>query len=290
LRLKKLRLAGQELGPLEMPAILVPNHLYLEGTVDTSLFGAKLSLRQLQVAEPLSPRFRINMAAQLDDLDLARVAGENFLLEGHLGGLLDPVSISGERMNATGELTGDLFGGRLDIRNVTAERPFSAGREIGGDVNVRLIDLERLSAALGVGRITGLLSGSIEGLRIAYGQPVAFHLKMESVPVKEVSQSVSLKAVNSISLVSTGSALSGMGLSLMTTFFKEFPYEKIGFECGLKNDVFTVRGLIHEDGVEYLVKRRFFAGINVINRIPDNRIGFSDMVERAKRVTGERSN
>jgi len=46
--------------------------------------------------------------------------------------------------------------------------------------------------------------------------------------VKGVSQSVSLKAVNSISLVGTGSALSGMGLSLMTTFFKEFAYEKIG--------------------------------------------------------------
>ena len=101
---------------------------------------------------------------------------------------------------------------------------------------------------------------------------------------------MSLKAVNSISLVSTGSALSGMGLSLMTTIFKEFSYEKIGFECGLKNDVFTVRGLIHEDGVEYLVRRRFFTGIDVVNGNPDNRIGFSDMVERAKRVTGERSN
>ena len=290
LRLKQLRLAGQELGPLEMPAVLVPNHLYLGGAIDTSLFGARLSLRQIRVAEPLSPRFRINMAAQLDGLDLARVAGENSMLEGHLGGLLDPVSIGRERMTATGELTGDLFGGRLDIRNVTAERPFSAGREIGADVNVRLIDLERLSAALGVGRITGRLSGSMEGFRVAYGQPVAFHLKMESVPVKGVSQSVSLKAVNSISLVGTGSALSGMGLSLMTKFFKEFAYEKIGFECGLKNDVFTVRGLIHEDGVEYLVKRRLFTGIDVINGNPDNRIGFSDMVERARRVTGERSN
>jgi len=172
---------------------------------------------------------------------------------------------------------------------VTMERPFSAGREIGADVNASLIDLERLSAALGVGRITGRLSGSVEGLRIAYGQPVAFHLKMESVPTKGVGQSVSLKAVNSISLVSTGSGLSGLGSSLMTRFFQEFPYEKIGFECGLKNDVFSVRGIIHEDGVEYLVKRRLFGGINVINRNPDNRIGFSDMVERAKRVTGERS-
>jgi hypothetical protein len=146
-----------------------------------------------------------------------------------------------------------------------------------------------LSASLGVGRITGRLSGSIMGLRVAYGQPVAFDLKMASVPAKGVSQSVSLKAVNSISLVSTGSALSGLGVSLMTTFFREFPYSKIGFECGLVNDVFTVRGSIHEDGVEYLVKRRFFTGIDVINRNRDNRIGFSDMLERAKRVTGERS-
>lgn len=288
LRLKKVRLAGQELGPLEMPVVLVPNRLFLGGEVETSLFGAKLALRRIQVDEPLSPAFRVMMAARVDGLDLARVAGKSTLLEGRLEGLLDPVSIGPERMTADGELTGDLFGGRLDVRRVTVERPFSAGREIGADVSVDRIDLERLSAALKVGRITGRLSGSIAELRVAYGQPVAFHLKMESVPTKGVTQSVSLKAVNSISLVSTGSALSGLGVSLMTTFFREFPYAKIGFECGLKNDVFTVRGLIHEDGVEYLVRRRFFTGIDVINRNPDNRIGFSDMVERANRVTSER--
>jgi len=289
LSLKKLHIADQELGPLEMPAVLVPNHLYLGGAIDLSLFGSRLSLRNIQVDEPLSRNFRIKMAAQLTGLDLARVSGENPMLKGHLGGLLDPVAIGLKRMTTKGELTGDLFGGRMDVTDVTVERPFSTGREIGADVNVSLIDLERFSEALGVGRITGRLSGSIEGLRVAYGQPVAFHLRVESVPTKGVAQSVSLKAVNSISLVSTGSALSGMGASLMTTFFKQFPYEKIGIESGLKNDVFTVRGIIREDGVEYLVKRRLFGGINVINRNPDNRIGFSDMVERAKRVTGKRS-
>ncbi len=288
LRLKKLRFSGQELGPLEMPAVLVPNRLYLGGTIDASPFGAALSLRRIQVDEPLSTDFRIQMAAQLGGLDLARVAGDHSMVEGRLGGILDPVAIGRARITASGELAGELFGGRLDIRRVTVERPFGAGREIGADVKVSLIDLERLSAALGAGRITGRLSGSIEGLRVAYGQPVAFHLRMEPVPVKGVDQSVSLKAVNSISLVSTGSALSGLGVSLMTTFFREFPYEKIGFECRLNNDVFRVRGLIHEDGVEYLVKRRLF-GIDVINRNPDNRIGFSDMVERTKRVTAERS-
>ena len=290
LRLEKIHLSGQELGPLEMPAVLVPNHLYLGGTVEASLFGAKLAFRRIQVDEPLSPDFRIRMAVELDGLDLSRIAGNNPMIDGRLGGILDPVTIDRERMAAAGELTGDLFGGRLDVRRVTVERPFGAGREIGADVNVDRIDLERFSEALGVGRVTGRLSGSIKGLRVAYGEPVAFDLQMESVPTKGVSQSVSLKAVNSISLISTGSALSGMGISLMATFFREFPYEKIGFECGLENDVFRVRGLIHENGVEYLVKRRFFTGIDVVNGNPDNRIGFSDMLERAKRVTGERSN
>ena len=152
------------------------------------------------------------------------------------------------------------------------------------------IDLEGVSAALGIGRITGRRSGSIKGLRVAYGQPVAFDPGVESVPSKDVSHSVSLKAVNSISLVSTGSGPSGPGVSLMTMFFRKFPYERIGFEGGLENDVFTVRGLIHEDGVEYLVKQPFFSGIHVINGNPDIRVGFSDMLERARRVTGERSN
>jgi hypothetical protein len=289
LRLRELRVAGQEPGPLDMPVALVPNRLYVEGAIDASLFGAKLNLRRIQVEEPLSPGFRITLAARLSGLDLARIAETKPLLEGHLEGALDPVRIDRERLTAVGDLSGELFGGKLDVRLVTVERPFSPGPEVGGDIEVALLDLERFSEALGIGRITGRLSGSLKGLRIAYGQPVAFHLKMESVPVDGVTQLVSLKAVNSISVVSTGSGLTGVGTSLMTRFFREFPYAKIGVESALKNDVFTVRGLIHEDGVEYLVKRRFFAGINVINRNPDNRIGFSDMLERAKRVTGERA-
>lgn len=289
IRLEKIRLAGQELGPLEVPAVLVPNRLYLDGAIDTSLLGANLSLRGIRVERPLSRDFRIVSAARLRGLDLARAAGDGARVEGSLGGLLDPVSIGRDRMTAEGKLTGELFGGRIEIRNVTVERPFAAGREIGADVEADRIDLERLSAALGAGRITGRLSASVSGLRLAYGQPVAFHLKAESVPVKGVDQSVSIKAVNSISEVGTGTSLSGMGVSLMTSIFREFAYEKIGIECALNNDVFILRGLIREDGLEYLVKRRFLSGINVINRNPDNRIGFSDMMERARRVTRERS-
>jgi hypothetical protein len=77
-------------------------------------------------------------------------------------------------MTAEGELTGELFGGRMEIRNVTVERPFGEGREIGADVEADRIDLERLTAALGAGRVTGRLSASVSGcgrLRPAGGVP-----------------------------------------------------------------------------------------------------------------------
>ena len=77
LRLEKIRLSGQELGPLEAPVILVPNRLHLRGAIDASLYGATLSLRRIQVDEPLSAGFRIRMAAELDGLDLSRIFGDN---------------------------------------------------------------------------------------------------------------------------------------------------------------------------------------------------------------------
>jgi hypothetical protein len=287
LRLVALRLAGQEMGPVDVPVTLVPNRLYLDGNFEASPYGARLLLQRIRVDEPLSSDFRVDLAARLEGLDLARLAGEGPALEGTLGGVLDPVRIGRERLTAAGDLIGEFFGGRMAVGGLTAERPFSPGREIGADVIVHGLDLERLSAALNIGRITGRLEGIAEGLRIAYGQPVAFRLRMESMPVRGVSQRVSLQAVDTISVLGTGATLSGLGFTLMTTFFREFAYAKIGIACNLENDVFTVQGLIHQDGVEYLVKRPLFAGIDVINRNPDNRIGFSDMMERLRRVTAE---
>ncbi|MBW2668620.1 MAG: hypothetical protein JRD87_01810, partial [Deltaproteobacteria bacterium] len=77
-----------------------------------------------------------------------------------------------------------------------------------------------------------------------------------------------------------------MGLAgVFASFFKKFPYEKIGIRAYLENDVFTINGTIGEGGIEYLVKRGSFSGVNVVNQNPDNRVSFKDMVKRIKRIT-----
>ena len=121
LRLEKIRLSGQELGPLEVPVILVPNRLHLGGGIDASLYGANLSLRRIRVDEPLSMGFRIRMAAELDGLDLSRIAGDNSVFEGRLAGILDPVILDRERMTAAG-----MFD-RRPVRRPAGRRPRDGG-------------------------------------------------------------------------------------------------------------------------------------------------------------------
>ncbi|MBE0616540.1 MAG: hypothetical protein IH608_01260, partial [Proteobacteria bacterium] len=285
----RLAAAGVALGPLDLPVALVPNRLYFGGTVAVPLFGGRLVLSRIGVEEPLSPTFRATLAADLEALDLGRIPLGGLSLQGEVGGVFEPVTLEARELAAAGTLAGELFGGHVEARNLSVRRPFTAGREFAGDFEATGIDLERLSAALDVGQVTGRISASLNGLRVAYGQPVAFHLRVESVPTKGVDQRVSLKAVNSISLLATGSTLGGVGLSFLTGLFRQFPYDRIGFACNLENDVFTVRGLVREGGVEYLVKRPLLGGINVVNQNPDNRIRFSDMVRRLSRLTRENS-
>ena len=67
--------------------------------------------------------------------------------------------------------------------------------------------------------------------------------------------------------------------------FKTFPYAKLGIYCKLENDIFTLRGTIHKNAVEYLIRRRGFRGIDVINQNPANRIRWKQMLSRLKAIS-----
>jgi hypothetical protein len=122
-------------------------------------------------------------------------------------------------------------------------------------------------------------------LEIAYGQPQAFDLLLETVKTEGVPQTISVKAVDNIAQIG-GGASPFMGLAgYFASLFKNFPYTKIGIHASLQNDVFRINGTVKEGGTEYLVKRGSFSGINVVNQNPDNRVRFKDMVKRIKRVT-----
>ena len=153
---------------------------------------------------------------------------------------------------------------------------------MGGDITFKNINLEELTKKIAIGKMTGIIRGSLRNFVMEYGQPASFTLEVESVEARGISQQISMDAIQSISVLGTG-ADSALNRGI-TQFFREYPYSKIGLRCVLTNDQFSINGTIHEEGKEYLVRRGFFRGVDVVNQNPENDISFKDMQERVERI------
>jgi hypothetical protein len=244
--------------------------------------GADVRLRDVRLHLPWKgqwrARGRLHIAALRSGQLLKAVPQDAAKLQGSM-----VFAASAREVRTTGTIRGTVFDGSLRIEELGVIRPLSASRMVTGNIHVSGLDLEPLSQSLEVGRVTGRMDIDVDRLGIAYGQPVRFHLRARSVDDPDVSRRISLQAINSLSIIGTGRGLSGVGIKLYANFFEQFPYQRIGLSCVLANDVFSLSGLIADDGVEYIVKRGL-TGINVINTNPNNMIAFSDMLKRLERV------
>jgi hypothetical protein len=147
------------------------------------------------------------------------------------------------------------------------------------------INLEKVTKKIKIGAMTGVVRGSLKNFEIEYGQPSYFILDVDSVKTKGIKQEISVDAINNISILGTGLGFGGILNAGIRRFFSEYPYSRIGIQCTLKNDNFSIRGKIREGGKEYLVRRSFLRGVDVINQNPRNVISFKDMQERIRRIS-----
>ncbi len=222
----------------------------------------------------------------LNDLDLSQapIESSQFKLKGFANVDLQRIVISPDLLFTTGQAEVDIFDSKISVRNIEIEKPFSKNRTISCDVDFSGLNLEKMTDSIPFGRVTGILNGEIKGLAFSYGQPESFVMRLESVKRKGIQQKFSTKAVDDMSVISSGEGSSFSSNKGINRFITEFRYEKIGIYCSLKNDMFTLRGTIKEKGTEYLVKNSWLFGISVINRKPKSRISFKDMLNRLKRI------
>ncbi len=251
------------------------------------IFGGRLEFGATSLAvntKPLS--LRGASSVKLTEIDLSGLpfvpAGS--ALEGKIRADFPSLEITQARISASGRAEVDAFGGRVVITGLAVADPFAPDRKISCDAEILDLDLKKITDLVAFGEVTGVIRGEVRDLVIAYGQPEKFTLTIESVKKKGVPRTFSLKAVNSLTVITAGQqATPGTG-SFWLRFIKGFRYDRIGIRSTLKNDTFTIDGTIVENGVEYLVKRPPLFGISVINRNPGKTIGFKDMMSRLKRV------
>jgi hypothetical protein len=236
--------------------------------------------------DPDSLAFRGSAAVRLVDLDLSRLpfVSPGFPLTGRAWADFPHLDITTQKLSSEGQAELAVFGGRVVLRDLAVHDPFSQARAITGNIDLLDLDLKKVTDAVPFGEVTGIIRGEIRNLLISYGQPERFDLRLESVKKKGVPQAFSLRAVDNLTVISSGQTASRGTRPFWMSFIRGFRYAKIGIASSLRNDTFTLNGTIVSDGVEYLVKKPALFGINVINRMPDKKISFTEMIARLKRV------
>ncbi len=194
-------------------------------------------------------------------------------------GNLPEARFNGDRLVFKGSLNVEVAGGMVQIKNIWIE-PYAAILRWGADIYFKHINLKAITENTSFGLVTGAVEGWVKGLVMSGSQPEAFDLLVKTDEKASHSKKISIKAIENLSILGGG----GGSVSFLGQLFKEFSYSKIGISCRLKNDVFELHGLYRKGDREYLVKRGFFGGVNVINMNPKGKISFRDMLDRLKRI------
>lgn len=283
IRLQAIQRKRLTIDSLQIPLIIARNMLEVPAPVVVPFFGGTIRLYGVQVDDVLSPA-RNRFGVEMDNVDLGRMTRRLLGTEipGTISADLGVMRFANGRVTSEGRAVVRVFGGEIEATNFFAENLTASSRRLGGDITFRNINLEELTRKIAVGKMSGIIQGSLKHFVMEYGQPASFTLEVESVKAPGVAQQISMDAIQSISILGTGG--DGALNRGITRFFREYPYSKIGLRCVLTNDQFSINGTIHEGGKEYLVRRGLLRGVDVVNQNPVNVISFRDMQERIQRI------
>lgn len=267
-----------------------PNRISVDSPTIIRVPGGEIRLGAVQAHNIYDPDISVNTRMEINGIDMRTLLSgigafpPDAAPEGSLSGTLDPVRYEQYAVASQGTISARIFGGTLLLSDLGASGILTAAPVFKLNAHWDDLLLASMTTDTAFGKIEGVLKGHIRNFEIAYGQPQRFDLLMETVERKGTPQTISITAVDNIARIGGGQS-PFMGLAgAVASVFEKFPYEKIGIRAGLENDMFTINGTIMDNGEEYIVKRRGFSGVNIINQNPDNRINFKDMVKRIQRI------
>ncbi len=193
-------------------------------------------------------------------------------------GNLKSIVLKNNAVKTVGDIRLNIFGGRIDIFNISLKNLFSLP-VLNADINFQHINLKKLTQKTNFGLVSGYVKGCIHNLSLVnFKNPLSFYILVRTQNVRGVSKRITLKAINSLSKIGGGY------VKIAIPFFKSFPYSTIGFYATLKNNRFSIHGLYKNKESEYIIKKGFLFGVNVVNMNKDSSISWDDMLERIKRV------
>lgn len=282
-RAKRLVLLSLPWSGLDATLAGGPGRLRSRAPLRSNAFGGTLHVSDFLFEDDAAKGPRLSASLRIDGLDLAQAGAALGWtgLAGSVHGDLGRVTVDADAVHAEGGLDVEVFGGQLRLSRLFVEGPFSRVPLFGLDAMLSEIDLAKLTQALGVGRVQGVLEGSVSGLEIADGQPQAFDADVHTVPRKGVPQNVDVRAIVQLGVL--GGADSGSITGTLLKMVDRYRYSELGLRARLRNDVFELRGVRSEGGRDYLVKGSLLPpSVSVVSH--SQVVSFSEMLRRIQRI------
>lgn len=258
-----LRWRGGQLYGLDFAAATLPldsreGELRLREAVTLSAFGGSLRFDDLVLRPPTTEAgLRLRFGLALDGLDIGALAQSLGwpAFQGELSGRIPTARYADERLQFDGGLTVQLFGGQVQVTQLSLERPFGVAPSLSADLALDDIDLMALTGVFDFGSIGGKLDGRIADLRLVDWTATAFdaQLRTDAAAARRagVRQRISQRAVQNISSVGDSSFVSSLQGQLIG-LFDDFGYRRIGISCRLANEVCEMGGL-HSAGAGFTI-------------------------------------
>ncbi len=203
-------------------------------------------------------------------------------MSGTISGKIPGVDYRDNKLVLDGELTIDVFDGRITIGQLASTGLFSDFSQVYGSIEIDNLDLEQLTGKFKFGGIEGRLSGFVRDLYLENWQPVTFFAWLGTPDDDDSSHRISQTAVENLASIGGGGATDLISRTFFG-FFETFGYESLGIGCYLHNGVCQLTGVEPAEQGYYIVKGGGLPRIDVMGY--NLRVDWNVLLERLRRIT-----
>jgi hypothetical protein len=261
-------LLGLQLGASELNFATLGRQFRLTQATRIPLLDGAIDLETFRVRNAGLPSVAFLVDATLQPVSVQQLCKAFGWPEfgGRVGGVISKLRMREGIITLGTTLRAQVFDGEVTISDLRLEQPFGQWPRFYSSIALNNLDLEPMTSAFSFGRITGRLSGAINGLQLFNWTPIAFDARLYTPPDDRSRHRISQRAVENIGSIGGGGAGVTAALSGgVLRFFDDFNYDRLGISCRLHNEVCVMDGVAPApNGNYYLVKGRGLPRIDVI--------------------------
>ncbi len=277
MRWQQLVLAGMPVNQSQVEFIYLADQFALNGIHEFPVFDGSIQLRDFTADGLLSDAVDLSLKATIAPISL-RLITEKLgwpEMSGSISGDIPGLVKRGQVIEFLGGLNLAVFQGQMKVDNLSMERLFGVAPVIAADISFSGFDLAQLTETFGFGRITGLLSGEVNGLRITNWKTDRLDARVYTVKTKGVKQTISQRAIDNISSLG---GIKGAISNTFLRFFDDFRYQKIKLSCVLHNSVCQIGGLKNQGNQFVIVEGGGIPKINIVGFVRS--INWEEFIDR----------